>query len=175
MPVIDLTVAPPTIIRFLFPTRSFLASEPLAMVSDDHVFRGNKAYSHWVRITSCPICSMVVPGTGSYNDRPIAWICSVLLLVSARSNVRFNRGRSESYNIITRWNTITRAGKKPLCDDVVCHSSQKTDKLTLHLVITLTSESLCVVWCLPIAMSRSGLNSRAIWGVELRIRLWMSL
>lgn len=175
MPFIDLAVASLTTIRFLFPTRSFLASEPLAMVSDDHVFRSNKAYSHWVRITSCPICSTVLPGTGSYNDRPIAWICSVLLFVSARSNVRFNRGRSESYNIIMRWNTMTRAGKKPLARQRCVHFVTKTDKLTLRLVITLTSGSVSVVRCLPIAMSRSGLNSRAILGVALRIRLWMSL
>lgn len=46
-------------------------------------------YSHCVRMTLSPICSTVNPSTGSYRDRPIAWICSVLFIVSARRNVRY--------------------------------------------------------------------------------------
>lgn len=66
MSLIHLEVVSLTIMRFRFPNKSFLASVLLAMALDDSLPRRDKAYSHWVRITSCFICwSEELPGIGS--------------------------------------------------------------------------------------------------------------
>jgi hypothetical protein len=69
-------------------------------------------------MTLSPICSTVNPSTGSYRDRPIAWICSVLFIVSARRNVRYITMELVISSYQNYQLTITRAGKNPLNKDI---------------------------------------------------------
>lgn len=47
-----------------------------------------ETYSHWVLMTSLPICSAVVPGSDSYNERPIAWMGMLRFVAVSLRNVR---------------------------------------------------------------------------------------
>lgn len=64
---------------------------------EDEGTEESETYSHWVRMTSLPSFSTVVPGNDSYRESPIAWMG---MLRAVAGSLRYVR--------------ITRAGKKPL-------------------------------------------------------------
>jgi hypothetical protein len=78
-------------------------------------------YSHWVRITSFPICSAVVPGKDSYSERPMAKMGIFRLVDASFRNVRYGHRIPLIDDLM--WKTMprtrTRAGKNPLCKDIL--------------------------------------------------------
>lgn len=76
---------------------------------------GRQTHNHWVRMTSVPSCSEVVPGRGSYRDKPIAWIWIFFFVDASFKKVRYKPEINPTGAIHESEHTRTRAGKKPLC------------------------------------------------------------
>lgn len=135
-------------------------------------------YSHWVRMTSFPICSAVVPWRGSYSDSPMAWIWRVFWSVSWRRRVRYNAQINIIIGVqsprVAYHNTSGEKAAMYMMLNPEYNGGNVKNLLTLHLNKKAYQwYNACIEFgiVMPIAIKSSGLNSLAILGVANRMRL----